>query len=409
MLRGDVMVNKKQSDFFQVVVVLLVYFVQGIIHNLGHPVTPALITSLNISDYYFGLYFAAMSFGLLIGAPLWGVLADLSKKKYYIFFGLLVYSIGQILFGFGTNANLMILYRFLSGFGVSASITLLVSHLVEHTSDEKRKVYLGWYQGVFVLGSSLGYYIAGFLTESDFFTEVLHTGDYRNIFLIQGVLNMFHALIIFTFLVEKKQNTTSEKSGFLSSMKKLTTLDKRLFLFLLSLTFFSLGTIVVSKFIEVFMNDEGYLPRDIGDFVGTTGIVSFITMILIVPVTIKIKKDFNIMLFIQLFSAVIIFIVFKQSNIMLWLYTGFMLYVVLKTLYSPLEQHYIASFAEGDKYSSILGVRQSFLSIGLVLGPIIGGFLYDFNPLYAFDFAVIMFLIGFLLLFVMGRVFNKEN
>lgn len=393
----------------QVLFVILVYFMQGIIHNLGHPVTPALVSGLSIPDYYFGIYFAAMSFGLLVGAPLWGILADMVGKKYFIFFGLLLYSIGQLLFGYSTNENLMIVYRFMSGFGVSASITLLVSHLVECSDESNRKRYLAWYQGGFLLGSSVGYYIAGRLTESAFFINVLNTNDYRVIFLIQAIWNIFHAVIILLMLREKSIIKTSERKSFISNIKNITKLNIELFIFLISLTFFSLGTIVVSKFIEVYMNDVGLAPKDIGDFVGVTGVVSLITMIIIVPFIEKINKDFYVMILIQLLSASIIFVVFRQSDIIVWLYSGFLLYIVLKTLYSPLEQHFIASFCGEKTYSSVLGVRQAFYSIGLVLGPLIAGVLYDVKPLYAFDFAVVMFLIGFGLLIIVGRRLKNQN
>lgn len=393
----------------QIYLVIIVYFFQGIIHNLGHPVTPALVSNLGIPDYYFGIYFAAMSFGLLIGAPIWGILADLTKKKYYIFFGLILYSLGQFLFGFSTNENIMIFYRFLSGFGVSASITLLISHLVESSDEKNRKRFIAWYQGGFLLGTSAGYYFAGILTESTFFVNAFHTNDYRMIFLIQGVLNIIHAIIIFVLIKEEPREEPKERQTFFSNIKNATKLNKNLFLFLVSLTFFSLGAIVVSKFIEVYMNDIGLLPKDIGNFVGLTGIISLGTMIVLVPIIELIKKDFIVMVLIQLLSAVIIFVVFRQEDIMLWLYSGFLFYIVLKTLYSPLEQHFIASFSDQSKYSTILGVRQSFYSIGLVLGPLIGGILYDLNPQFAFDFAVIMFLFGFALLITVGRHLKKQN
>ncbi len=400
----------KNMIFSPVGIVFLVYFMQGVIHNLGHPVTPALVSDLGIPDYYFGIFFAAMSFGLLVGAPIWGILADLSQKRYYMFFGLLLYSLGQYLFGFGTNKNLMVLYRFMSGVGVSASITLLMSHLVEHSPKEMRKMFLGWYQGLFVLGSSVGYYFAGVLTRNVFLINIFNTSDYRYVFLLQSILNIFHALFIFFFIKEKKNGAPKESRGnFITNLKGITKLNAELLLFLVSLTFVTLGAIVVSKFIEVFMNDSGYDPSAIGNFVGATGIVSLLTMIFIVPVVVKLKKDFHVMILIQLLSAIIIFVVFRQTDIMVALWTGFMLYIVLKALYSPLEQHFISSFAEGEKYGSIMGVRQSFYSVGLVLGPLIGGVLYDVEPIYAFYFSSAMFIVGFILLMIVGNRLNKQE
>ena len=398
--------------------VFIIYFFQGVIHNLGHPVTPAFVRGQGIEDYYFGIYFAAMAFGLLVGSPLWGILGDRGNKRQYVFFGLILYSIGQVLFAYVSNQYWMILFRFISGFGVSASITLLMSHLIENSQEDRRKMFLGWYQALFVLGSSLGYWLSGELTSKPFFIELLNTTDYRNIFLIQAVWNVFHACYIF-FMIGKDRVIVSvidsdivekpKKLGLLAGFKAVRKLDTNLIIFLISLSLISLGMINVSKFIEVYMDDINLLPSDIGDFVGLTGIVSLIATIVLVPIVARMKKDFKIMILIQLLSAVIIFLVFRQENIMLALYTGFMLYIVLKALYSPLEQHYIASHAPTGKYGSIMGVRQSFFAIGMVVGPLVGGILYDLKPIYAFDFSGIMFVIGFVLLVIIGKRIRKTE
>ena len=55
-----------------IVWVLILYFFQGVIHNLGHPVTPYLVANLGIEDYMFGVFFATMSFGLMLGGPILG-------------------------------------------------------------------------------------------------------------------------------------------------------------------------------------------------------------------------------------------------------------------------------------------------------------------------------------------------
>ena len=80
------------------ILTILYFLIQGIVHNIGHPVTPAFVRSLGIPDFMFGVFFASMSFGLMIGGPIWGILGDRGKKKNYIVIGLLLYSIGQLFF-----------------------------------------------------------------------------------------------------------------------------------------------------------------------------------------------------------------------------------------------------------------------------------------------------------------------
>lgn len=404
--------KKKKSTLLPVVLVFALYLVQSIFVNLGHPITPAFLNDLGISKNYFGIYFSAMSLGMLVGAPIWGSLADLSQKRYYIFIGLLLYGIGQILFGFGSNKNIMIIYRFLSGFGISASITLLMSHLIENSPKGLRKTYIGWSQGLVVIGGSIGYFIGGALSTYVFFTSRFNTSEFKNVFLIQGILVSVLAFFILLFFKENKEKVNlkqEKKKGFVAGLMDITKLKPELLLFLIALAFISLGGIVVTKFIEVYMTDSGLNPGDIGTFGLVKGIVAFFTMIVIIPLIVKVKDDLKVMLVIQLLSAIILFVVFRQSNIMIALYSLFMLYIVLKTLFTPLEQDFIAGYADGEKYGRILGVRQSFLSIGLVIGPLIGGTLYDIVPLYAFDFSVAMFLVGVILLLFVGKRLKKQE
>lgn len=395
----------KQALNKTILIVFIIYFFQGVFHNLGHPVTPQLVEDMGIDDFYFGLYFAAMSLGLFLGGPIWGVLGDRGNKRLYIVVGLIVYSIGQYFFAFVGDQNVMIFFRFLSGFGVSASVTLILSHLIEHSDNEHRTVFLGWYQALFVLGSSVGYFIGGMLPEWAFFVDYLHTDNLRNIFLIQAVLNLVHATYIF-FLIGKDKRvkpTKERKLNPFSGFAGIRKLDRNLILFLISLTLISLGAINVTKFIEVYMNEVGYSTSDIGNFVGATGFVSLFATIALVPIVARLKRDFTFMTLIQIISAIIIFFVFRSSQLLLTLYTFFMLYIILKAIYSPLEQHYISSHAKNGQYGTIMGVRQAFFSIGMVIGPLLGGFLYEIRPLLVFDVSALMFVIGFVLLLIVGR------
>ncbi|MFA7075082.1 MAG: MFS transporter [Candidatus Izemoplasmatales bacterium] len=87
-----------------VIYIIILYFVHGVINNLGHPITPAFVRGLEIPNYMFGFFYATMSFGLMIAAPIWGIIADRGKKRFVMVLGLIIYSIGQ--FGFAYSGNM---------------------------------------------------------------------------------------------------------------------------------------------------------------------------------------------------------------------------------------------------------------------------------------------------------------
>jgi len=397
-----------------VLVLLVVYFLQGVINNLGHPVTPALVTSTGIPDYMFGVFFATMSFGLVVGGPIWGILGDTYRKETFVLVGMLIYSIGQILFGFVDDMYWKVFFRFLSGFGVSAAITLLLSHLIVLSNDQSRAKNIAKSAALMGLGGSVGYLLGGVMNSSDLMISLFRTDLYQNIFLIQGILNGLLAIALYVIIklqvpYEKTSKVQKkERKSILKSFKHVNDLSVNLILFLIAILLVSIGAINVSKYLEVYFNALGYDPSFIGRYVFLTGIVSILTSIFLVPLILKIKRDFKVMIFAQGVSAVIIFVIFRLPNLLLMLYTVFMLYVILKAIFTPLEQNYISKHAKNGRYGTMMGIRQSFFSVGMVIGPLVGGFLYDLDPLLVFDFSALMFFLGFVLLVFLEKRIKRE-
>lgn len=380
-------------------IILSYYFIQGTIHNFGHPVTPTYVNDLGIPQYMFGFFFAAMSLGLLVGAPIWGILGDERSKKPFIVLGLLTYSVGQVLFVSTENLILMTFFRFLSGFGVSAAITLILSHLIGLVDVKNRTKYLSLSAALLALGTTIGYQIGGIMGEY-FIQEV---------FYVQAIANAFYALFIFVTLKETKKKVASKKKNFIQNFKAATKLNPSLLMFLIGLSLATIAATNLTKYLDVYIIDLGYSTRQLGTFVMVTGFVGLFTNFVIVPWITKFRKDLKIMQWIQVFSAIIVFFVFRSNAIMRMLYSLFLVYIVLKSMFQPLEQNYISLNADGEKYGTIMGVRQSFFSTGMVLGPLIAGFIYDYNPIRVFDFSAGMFVLAFILLKLSANALKKEE
>lgn len=386
------------------------FLLQGIIHNLGHPVTPAFVRGLGIPDFMFGVFFASMSFGLMIGGPIWGILSDHGQKKKYIIIGLLIYSLGQFLFGYSQYASLMVLVRFISGLGVVSSSTLMTSHVIEISDLRDRAKHLAYLGAAFTVGASFGYFIGGFLATNDIVSTFLGTTDLRKIFLIQAIANTAYVGIIYlTFKEEKNENVSIKRPSILQGFKQISSIEPSLLIFLISLTFMTIGSTNLSKYLDVYFNELGYNPQQLGTFVMVTGFVSLFASLILVPLFAKSRKLLSTIAIIQVLSAIIVFYTFRANNFILVIYTIYMFYVIFKTIYQPLEQNFISRHAKGGKYGGVMGLRQSFVSIGMVIGPLLGGLLYQKRPLLLFDFSGIVFLIGALLLVVVYIMQRKSR
>lgn len=389
--------------------VILFYFLQGILHNLGHPVTPSFVRGLEIPDYMFGVFFASMSLGMVIGSPIWGVLADRFQKKQFIVSGLILYSIGQIGFGLSHNSTWMIGFRFLSGFGVSSAMTLLATHVVELSNKENRAKHLAYSGALLTLGASLGYGIGGFLATNELVIGLFGTNQLERIFLVQGLGNLIYAAgLYFTFqevLKPKVEQKIRNRSTTTRIEKKY---DWSLIFFFLALVMMTIGSTNLSKYIDVYFDELGYDPGQLGTFVMFSGVVSLFASIVLIKHAAALKKQIVLLIVIHLISAIVVFMVFRSPSFLLMIYTFYMIFVILKTLYQPLEQNYIAQTVSNDSYGFMMGVRQSFVSIGMVIGPFVGGFLYEISPLTLFDSSAYAFLAGIVFLLVHAFLKRKQ-
>lgn len=389
--------------------IVVFFLIQNIIHNMGHPVTPDFVKSLGIADYMFGVFFATMSFGLMIGGPIWGTLGDRGKKKLYIVIGLLLYSIGQFFFGYSNNQYLMIFFRFLSGFGVVASITLFTSQLIEITDLKDRARFLAYIAAAVTLGASIGYFLGGFIAENSVTQDLFNITNKKEIFLIQAILNLIYVgFILFTFYDRKCALPIKNKNTIFDSFKSIKNIDLRLFIFLIALAFITMGAINLNKFIDVYFNDQNLDSLQLGTFKMVTGYVTLVASIILVPIFAKFRKQIGFMLLLQVLSAAIVFYTFRASDFIKTVYSIYLIYILIKAIFTPLEQSYISNHVKDGEYGKIMGIRQSFISIGMVVGPLLGGFLYERNPLLLFDSSAYAFIIGFLLLIIV-IIFNKKE
>lgn len=386
-----------------VYLLFIFYLVQGIIHNLGHPLTPTYVNMLGLNPRMFGFFFSFMSLGIVIGSPLWGILGDRYQKKPLIVLGLMIYSIGQVGFVTFENPVMMTFFRFLSGFGVSASITLILAIAIGLTKGQERVRVLSITAAMLALGATFGYQIGGQLGRF-FIVEV---------FYFQAVLNGLYAGFVYFFLKVPKTLKNGRAMPFSQQVKTAFTLPRSLLVFLLGLSLATIAATNISKYLDVYVIDAGYTTSQLGNFVFVTGLVGLFTNFVIVPYLVKFHQNILIMRYLQLISAVVIVATFQFTALRLALYSIFMIYVVMKSTFEPLEKHHISLNADESTYASLMGVRQMFFSIGMVLGPLISGFIYEFNPLFVFYFSALMFVLAFILISFSAAaskaVFNEET
>jgi len=381
-----------------ILLLMAYYLIQGTVHNLGHPITPTYVNDLMLNPRMFGFFFSFMSLGIVAGSLIWGILGDRYHKKPLIIFGLLGYSLSQIGFVSSNNPFIMTFFRFTAGVSVSSSITLFLAYIFEVVEVKDRLKVLSITAALMALGTTFGYQIGGILGETYI----------KEVFYIQAIANAVYALFILLTMPKSSVIGTSILT-IQDQMKEALKLKPSLLIFLFGLALATIAATNLSKYLDVYIIDSGYSTRELGTFVLVTGIVGIFTNFVIVPLVSKLNINFFLMRMIQVVSAIIIVLTFQITPLMLGLYTVFIMYVVLKAMFEPLEKDYISLHVKNDTFGSLMGVRQMFFSIGMVLGPLLSGFIYEFNPLFVFYFSALMFVIAFILISFSQRLSLKAE
>ena len=385
--------------------IILAWF-QSITFNIAHPITPSLVNYLNIPERMFGIFFSMMSLGIVIASPFWGILADRGKPTIYMLFGAFLYALGQFGFGYSQDVILMTISRFVSGLGASSLLTITAALIVQQQENLNVGKALSWLGAFIILGSSIGYYIGGFAST---FKETLQADSFQYVFFIQIVLIALYGMLVWLITKPISSVYLTKKSTMIDDIRNMTRIPFDQFLFFLSLSLATMSYIYMSKYLDVYFNTLGFNPSILGEFVLISGAISVLFTLIVVPKIIHSKPIFWIFVFFMM-SVTSLLIVFRLPNFLLSMYTIYMFFIIAKASYQPFEQNYIATFGTLP-YGALMGIRQLFVGIGMVLGPIFLGFIYDFNSILSFDIAALMILISLVLTLVSHflRVKNKKS
>ena len=395
--------NKNKTILF-----FILFFLHSICINFVHPITTTYVTNLNLPDYYFGFFYSLMSLGQVLGAFIFGYLSDKIGRKWLIVLGIIGYGISQLGFGFiNTYPPLILLFRVIAGIFVSAPNTLFVSMCLDISTIDKKVKYLSLLNSVSLIGASCGYEIGGSLYNYCNFSI-------SQIFISQFILSIITSLVFSLFMKDNKKNV--EQQSFKKvSFKNLLSLNSVSAILLVGLLILTIGQILINKYLDTYIIHIGYEPATLGHYVLLTGIIGALSNLLIIPLIKKIKNKnlLFVLLSLILLSSVLTFITFSfKENIMIFLLSTHLIYCICKSTITPLEQNELSKHVSNENNGKIMGARQTMLSIGNVVGPLLGSIIYKKgNPLiFIISGCIILFsLIIYIIYFLLLKRNNTKN
>lgn len=388
------------TNLYKKVYVFIFSFLLYTTNNLVHAVTPNLIKSIHADKWMNGSYFAFMALAGFIFIPMFGKLSDIIGRKKLFIFSIIIYALGQWLFGNATNKWVIHIYRFIGGLGGPTMFMLLSATLADSSTKKEIAKFMVFLTLIRQLSSGLGKYIGG----------VLGVHGYHLTFNTQVITLLIIATISFiTFPKEEKvvnnNNVLNYKEILTSSFKwtqdiTFEFLNSFIGLFLIGYLFFTFNQVIFNNNIVFFINDQLHLSTVvIGEFMLALSISAVIALLIISPLLSKWLETYKI-----IFISSILAIIFLAISLIInekWLIissASILLYYIWTVVIDGFINGYVLENTP-EEYGSgyILSLIQSFGFIGRFLGALISGFLFQINDYLPFIFALILLIIFFIL------------
>lgn len=376
------------------------YLIFGIATNIIHPITTNYVRSLNLNDSYFGIFFSLMSLGMFLGAFFWGKLSDKLGRTPILSIGLIGYAFFQFCFGYFNEIPwLILLFRICSGIFVSAPHTLYLSFVRDIESKENVGKAFSFMSSLYLFGVALGYKLGGFL-----YSEV--NLQFIEVFLVQCFICIILSIVFYILFYKENKNKVEIKNKY-GSLLNIKKLNRYLVIFLFMLLLLTLAQTIVTKYIDVFVIDLNYDTNNLGDMILFTSILGILSNLVFLKIIDKCKNVnykliYIILILISAFSLNLTFRV-NQDNFITMMYTTYAVYIICKSLILPIEQTIISNEAQGNS-GEVMGIRQSFVALGQVIGPLIAAKMYASNHYSVFYLSILIYIfIGIILMILFKR------
>ncbi len=355
------------------------------------PILPTFATKeLHVDETAIGIAIAVYSFVQFFFNSLFGELSDKHGRKPIIVICLLLNAIGYVIFAFTHTYLVLIISRIVGGIGGS-SIGVAQAYIADITSKEDRSKGMGMIGAAFGLGFVFGPLIGGLLSKFGY--EV--TG------FASAAFSFLAFLVTIIMLPESNVNrgVVEVRKRKLFDISAVKEVFRKKDLGLLVTLFFIL-TFSVANIYGTFalLGYEAYHFTDLqnGYMYGIVGISAAIVqggLIRIVSKYLKETKIIAIGSFLMMAGLALLpyggsFLGLAVIVIIMSIGTGFL---------QPTLLSLISEVTSDKEQGTVLGLNQSFSAFARVLGPLWGGFAFEFLG-YQFPFLTGAFFTLFILL-----------
>jgi MFS transporter, DHA1 family, multidrug resistance protein len=351
------------------------------------PILPFYVEKFNADAQVLGALVAVFAFMQFLFAPVWGRLSDRIGRKPLITVGLIGFAIAEFIFAFASGLWMLFLSRILAGIFGSALMPTAMAYVSDVTEPEKRGQGMGILGAAMGMGIVIGPGIGGWLAEYDLSYPFLFAGVAASIAAIVSILILPES---YTKEMREEQEQEEKENQFLL-MKKALSSPVGFLLILVFIMSFGLANFQ-SIFSYYALERYGYGPQEVGFIILIIGLIGTVVQGFGVGKMTKWFGDQKVVTISLLISAFGFVIMTLASN-MTWVLITTAVFFIGNSMLRPSLNSLISKLA-GKRQGMVMGLNNSFLSLGNVAGPLLAGTLFEWNIHIPYLFGAFVMIVG---------------
>lgn len=358
------------------------------------PIMPTYMNELHINGSIVGLLVAAFSLTQLLFSPFAGRLSDTMGRKKIIVAGMVVFAVSEWLFGAVSSPVLLFAARMLGGIGAALIMPAVMAYAADVTSDEERAKGMGFINAAittgFIIGPGIGGYIAEFGIRVPFYSAAVAGA-------IAAVITL---LVLPESLTAKQRAETRENPAPAQKQNLFTQLlnsGREPYFFNLIIVFvIAFGLANYETVFGLFVDHKfGFTPKDIAFIITFGSISGAVVQVTVFGWILNRFGEKRVISFCLLMSGLFVALTLFVSSYWLIVVVTFIVFLSIDIL-RPAVGTQLSKMA-GEQQGYVAGLNSAYTSLGNIAGPVVAGFLFDFDVNYPYVAAALVLFLCFLL------------
>ncbi len=362
---------------FTLLVVMLGY-------GMVMPIMPFYIEMLGAGGTELGWLMATYSLMQLVCAPIWGALSDRYGRRPILSIGVLGYAITLLMFGLSTNFLMLFVARSLSGILSSATMPTAMAYISDNAPKAERGKGMGQMGAAVGIGVIIGPMMGG----------VLSSNSLAMPFFVGASLAFVAFLLVIFVLPEAHVPQAVRSARSLASREVyLRVLLGPPGIVLLLVFIMSFGMTNFQGMLGLYVVDKlAFDTKQVGAIWMLMGAILIVAQGVLVGPLIRRLGELRLVQ-IGLAGGVLGFLgvalAFDFPSVM----AALAIFILALALIGPPLNSYISSLA-GEHQGAVMGMNGASTSLGRVLGPLWGGYVYDQNMTWPFLSGAVTLSVG---------------